>query len=358
MRPLVDRVRDGTGEISSQQDSGRLLTLDCLRGVAAIAVVWFHFTQVSAEFLPQGLLKSSGTYGWLGVDVFFVISGFILPYALKRAGYRPADYFQFVWKRVLRLDPPYLVSIAVVIVLNFASSLVPSYGGPPFQFDLKQVLLHLGYLNAFFNEDWLNIVFWTLAIEFQFYLLVALVFPLINHPTIAFRVGICGLLAMSAFILPSRNMVFHHLFLFLLGIWAFHIKSGLLAGIQKQSVGWALLAVGTWFTLGGPAALVGTATGLLIVHARLNARWLLFLGQISYSLYLLHMPIGMRVINIGGRFADGPVEKVVVLALAVAVTIGAAFVFHRWVERPAQRWSSSVRYRAAQPSPATASPQT
>jgi peptidoglycan/LPS O-acetylase OafA/YrhL len=346
--PLTDPKAVGA---VGQQDSGRLLTLDCLRGIAAFAVLWFHLTNGNTGFLPQGVLKSSGSYGWIGVEIFFVISGFILPYALQRAGYRPADFLRFVWKRILRLDPPYVVCIALVLVLNFASTLVPSYRGQPFQFDLAQVLLHFGYLNAFFNYEWVNVVFWTLAIEFQFYLLVALVFPLISHSSLAVRVGICVVLAMTAFLLPSENLVFHYLFLFLIGMWAFQIKADLLRGAGRQVAGWALLAAGAWFTLGDIIALAGTITGLLIVHARLNAPWLLFLGQISYSLYLLHVPIGGRVINLGSRFAHGPAEQMVVLVLAVIASIGAAFLFHRWVELPAQRWSSAVRFGAAQPPP-------
>ena len=341
-----------------QHDHGRLETLDCLRGIAAFSVLWFHLTNGNPEFLPQGILKSSGTYGWLGVEVFFVISGFILPYALRRANYQPNDFFRFVWKRILRLDPPYLVCIAVVIVLGYASTLMPGFRGLPFHFDLKATALHLGYLNALFDYEWLNPVFWTLAIEFQFYLLVALIFPLINHPALAVRTGICALLAAATFLLPSGNLVFHYLFLFLLGIWAFQIKSGLSQGAGLQAIGWVLLAAGTWLTLGGLIALAGTATGLLIVHTRLNSRWLLFLGQISYSLYLLHVPVGGRVINLGSRFAEGPLAQMVVLALAVGASVGAAFLFHRWVELPAQRWSSSVRFRGAQPPAALPQTQT
>ncbi|MFA6546115.1 MAG: acyltransferase [Limisphaerales bacterium] len=335
----------GTGEAARQKTPGRLETLDCLRGVAAFAVLWLHLTNGNTGFLPQGLLKTSGSYGWLGVEVFFVISGFILPYALQRAGYQLADYPRFVWKRILRLDPPYLVCIAAVIALNFASTLAPGFRGPPFQFDLKQVLLHLGYLNGLFNYDWLNVVFWTLALEFQFYLLIALLFPLVSHPLLKVRLGVCGGLAAAALLLPSGNLVFHYLFLFMLGIWAFHIRTGLLPGIARQAAGWVLLFAGTCLTLGLQPAVAGAATGLIIVHASLKARPLLFLGQISYSLYLLHVPVGGRVINLGSRFADGPVEKMAVLALAVGASIGAAFLFHRWVELPAQRWSAAVRYR-------------
>lgn len=334
-----------TGGAVGPQDSGRLLTLDCLRGIAAFAVLWFHLTNGNTGFLPEGILKSSGVHGWLGVEVFFVISGFILPYALQRAGYRPANYFRFVWKRILRLDPPYLACIALVIALNFASTLAPGFRGPPFQFDLKQVLLHLGYLNGLVGYDWLNPVFWTLAIEFQFYLLIALLFPLVSHPLLMVRFAMFAGLAVAAFLLPSGTLVFRHLFLFMLGIWAFQIRAGMLPSVSLQAIGWVLLSGGLYFMQGSQATCAGVVTGLLIVHGRLKARPLLFLGQISYSVYLLHVPIGGRVINLGSRFADGPVEKLAVLMLAVAASLGAAWLFHRWVELPAQRWSAAVRYR-------------
>src|ERR1017187_46026 len=157
----------------------RLSTLDALRGLAALGVCWFHFTNGNKAFLPDGLLKSSGAYGWLGVEMFFVISGFIIPYTLQRSGYRSSDYGRFLIKRIIRLDPPYLVAILAVIALNYASAASPGFNGPHFNFSLVQVTLHLGYLNVFFGYPWLNPVFWTLAIELQYYLAVGLLFPLI-----------------------------------------------------------------------------------------------------------------------------------------------------------------------------------
>ena len=68
--------------------SARLTTPDCLRGMAAAGVAWFHITNGNPEFSPPALLKASGAHGWLGVEVFFVISGFVIPYALHAARYR------------------------------------------------------------------------------------------------------------------------------------------------------------------------------------------------------------------------------------------------------------------------------
>src|SRR6266496_2565885 len=70
-------------QVSQHPIKERVEIVHCLRGLAAVAVCWFHFTGHSL-----GLLKQSGVYGWLGVEVFFVISGFILPYALYSSGYR------------------------------------------------------------------------------------------------------------------------------------------------------------------------------------------------------------------------------------------------------------------------------
>src|ERR1700751_2787177 len=92
----------------ARKDSHRLETVDQLGGLAALAVGWYHFTNVRS-FLPEGWLKQSGSFGWLGVEVFFVISGFILPWALYGADYRLSHFPRFLAKQILRLAPPYLV---------------------------------------------------------------------------------------------------------------------------------------------------------------------------------------------------------------------------------------------------------
>ena len=58
----------------------RLPTLDALRGVASLAVMWFHFTL--QPYLSNDAIRRSGKYGWLGVEVFFVVSGFVIPYTM------------------------------------------------------------------------------------------------------------------------------------------------------------------------------------------------------------------------------------------------------------------------------------
>lgn len=196
----------------------RLSIVDALRGIAALGVCWNHFTNGNPAFLPEGALKASAAFGW---SIFFVISGFIVFYALQRRGYRVSDYGRFLLKRIVRLDPPYLVAIFVVIVLGYASSATPGFRGAQFEPSFAQVALHLGYINAFFGYPWLNPVFWTLAIELQYYLLAGLLFPVVAHRSMIVRASTFGFLAMLAFSIPAEQFLFHYLFLFMLGMAAF-----------------------------------------------------------------------------------------------------------------------------------------
>ena len=102
---------------------GYLSSLDLLRGLAAVAVCYFHFTHGNPDFLSKtNILYQSGRYGFLGVDVFFVISGFVIPYAMYRGMYRFKNFGTFLLKRVIRIEPPFLISIILVIALNWLST--------------------------------------------------------------------------------------------------------------------------------------------------------------------------------------------------------------------------------------------
>src|SRR5947209_3544881 len=157
----------------ARKDS-RVLVVDGLRGLASLAVCWYHLVFANGAFVGGGvvaaLLRDSAQNMWTGVEVFFVISGFVIPLALHRSRYAARDYGPFLFKRVTRLDPPYLVSVVLCVLLWYLWAQIPQLHGPPFTLTAAGLLLHLGYLNAFFHQGWLNPVYWTLAIEFQYYL--------------------------------------------------------------------------------------------------------------------------------------------------------------------------------------------
>ena len=324
--------------------SKRIDSLDALRGLAALAVCWKHLTDSFA--LPR-FLQVSGMYGWLGVEVFFVISGFVIPYTLHKSGYRVGQYFTFVWKRIVRLEPPYLLSILFVIVIGYLAAHAPGYHGDPYHPSATQILLHFGYLNAFAHYQWLNSVYWTLAIEFQYYLALGLLFPLLCSRNPKGRYAALAILSVLAFF-PSESFIFHYLFLFLLGIvtfqyWIRLIKTRLYIGFV------IVLGIGAVLTLGFLMAGVGVATACVISFVRFRQFAVLkFLGTISYSLYLLHLPIVMKLSNLARRITHGPYENMVAVVVIAAITIMAAYLFFRFVELPSHRWSARIKYKHAE----------
>jgi peptidoglycan/LPS O-acetylase OafA/YrhL len=322
----------------------RLATVDFLRGFAALAVVWYHCTNGSGV-IGKGWLSHSGQYGWLGVEMFFVISGFIIPYSLQKACYRRCDFGRFLIKRIARLDPPYFADILVCLALSYLVTLAPGFRGEWPHYTWGQLAAHLAYVNSFVHLRWLNVVFWSLGIEFQYYLLIGLAFPLLVARGSAIRLGFPGLLLVVSAAVRDEALVFHYFPLFVAGILVFQSRAGLIS-TWTLLAGLAVTAVAGWFSVGAAAGCVGVATALTIRFVELpRSRWTDF-GLISYSLYLLHVPIGGKIMNLGGRFAHGAPALAALAVLAVGVSIAAAAVFYRFVELPSQRLSSSIRYGA------------
>jgi peptidoglycan/LPS O-acetylase OafA/YrhL len=334
-------------EASPKTAHGRIETVHTLRGLAAGAVAFHHFFTNNPSFYSPALLKEIADKGSVGVDVFFVISGFILPYSLWRAGYRisPTNFFRFVAKRVIRLDPPYFVTIALVLMLDFISSKSPGFHGPPFHLYPVQVLLHLGYLNAFTGWPFISPIFWTLAVEFQFYLLIALSFPLFVSPRWTIRIAGMALLLAATMLIPGRlAMVQSYLPEFICGIMAFQWFTGISRRWELLLVLLPALAV-LDVRFGAIRACVTLLAALVIVLApSLTNRWLAVLGTLSYSLYLVHYQVGGRVINLAARLPPSLLVMTGAVILASVVSLGVAYLMYRFVEKPSQQYAASLRF--------------
>ena len=331
--------------------SSRIATVDALRGIASFSVAWFHFTHGNPDFLPAGLLKSSGEYGWLGVEMFFVISGFVIPYALYKAQYELPQYGRFLAKRIIRLDPPYIVDICLILALAYIVPLAPMFHGPPPNYTLAQLLGHLGYANTLIGKPWINPVFWSLGLEFQYYLLVGLIFPLLVSSNRLIRWALIVALLLPGPFIPRSSLIFAWLPLFVAGILTFQKKVGLLSN-RVFAAGLAVVFSIVWFegrlgiaALGFPAAIVMLLTVLAIAFLTLRSSRLTWLGGISYSLYLVHCPIGGKVVNLGARHAHGLYSEITVLIFAATASILAAYLLYRAVELPSQRLSSKISYK-------------
>jgi peptidoglycan/LPS O-acetylase OafA/YrhL len=119
----------------------RIPVVEAMRGIAAIGVALYHF---SGRF-DTGLPLVFHSYGWLGVDIFFVISGFVIPLSLYGKDYQLRDFPMFIMRRLVRLEPPYLASIGLGLILWHASSVAPGFRGTDPSYSLPQVLGHLFY---------------------------------------------------------------------------------------------------------------------------------------------------------------------------------------------------------------------
>lgn len=320
--------------------ASRDVTVESLRGLASLAVCWFHLTNGNPAFLRPGLLKDSGRFGWLGVEVFFVISGFVMPLSMEALGYSPKHVGRFLARRVIRLDPPYLATIALILVADAVSRATPGYQGTSLAPDLTTVALHLGYLNAFFGRPWLSPVFWTLALEFQWYVLVAIAYPALASRRTMLRVALATM-TVAPLLATDRALLPVWLPLFEAGILAYLVRNQRIG--SREFAVWLLLTCVSVGSAHGTAVVAVIAATALLLASGWQLPALAGLGSLSYSLYLLHVPIGGRIVNLGCRLAPDAVVRAGMLIVALGVSLLAAWVLFRSVEKPAIRWSRRIQ---------------
>ena len=276
-----------------------------------------------------------------------MLSGFIIPYAMHMGGYTfKHEWKAFIGKRILRIEPPYLLSVLMVFVLWHASSMAPGFkGAMPVDFLSAQTLLHLGYLNGIAGYPWLSPVYWTLAIEFQFYLLVSFFFGWLAHKNLAIVLLADALLLGMALVLDSEVFVFKYLGLFMFGIATFQYKTGIIQrGVLVLLMGMATLVAG--LALGWLIATVGLITGILVAFD-LNLgknKFAIWLGTISFSLYLVHVPVGGRVVNLGRRYVESQAGEIMLSLGALLVSLAAAYFFYLMIEKPSQGLAARLKY--------------
>ncbi|WP_299938731.1 acyltransferase [uncultured Pelagimonas sp.] len=292
---------------------------------------------------------ASGAYGWLGVEIFFVISGFVIPLSILQSYERfsLSDFPEYMMRRLVRLEPPYLLSILLVVILWELSALAPGFAGAPPDWSFWQILSHVGYVIPLTPFAWLQPVYWTLAYEFVFYLLAAAFFPVFSHAAVwrwLLAVGAVSGLCLVG-MLPPLSLLFP------IGIAVFR-------RIALKDPLWVLamsmiLAGGSLAILGKPLeAAAGSVTALVILataHVRLEGsgwRPFFWLGSLSYSIYLLHLPIGGRVVNLSRRFLPETTwAEFSMSCVGLLLSLAAAAVFWRLVECPAIHLSRQMSKR-------------
>jgi peptidoglycan/LPS O-acetylase OafA/YrhL len=326
-----------------QKEKKYIHILDQLRGLAALWVCLFHFACRVEGLLPQSdPIRTIASFGWLGVESFFVISGFVIPYSLFARNYTLSEAHSFMLRRLKRLEPPYIASIVLVLALIWISSLIPGYDAKAAKLTWGQVFGHLAYANAFLEQPWLIPVFWTLAIEFQFYIFISVAFVIVNQ-SCACKAALSVLaIAVSSYLLPSRSLLIHWLPLFAIGIATFQFHTKQFSLLWLVCI-WTFVSAISFHIIGSLETVVGVVTACsILVFKEKNLKWLrplTFVGTISYSLYLVHVPIGVRLINLSMRLPRNRVNSYLAIIAAFAVSIAFAAIFWKLVECPSQKWS-------------------
>lgn len=322
----------------------RIGSVDVLRCVAATAVLWCHVCNATGH--PA--LKAFGSWGLYGVEVFFVISGFIIPLSMYRAGYSfPRSTPRFIACRLARLDPPYFAAAAGAACLLYASAHSPGFRGSAPAFSWAATVAHLGYLNDLLGLPWYNPVSWTLAIEFQFYLLVAIAFPLLARAGPLFIWAVCGALIASAAAvrmgLAGETLVVRWLPLFAMGVAAFRFFTHLSPWRSFLLVEGAAISAAA--VMGRPLGVVAgcIAVAVLAFCTPRVPRILAAYAAMTYSLYLVHEPLCIRAVHLVQRLGEGPVILGAAIVAGIGVSLLAAYAFWWTVEKPSLRLAAMLK---------------
>jgi len=316
--------------------SRRLHAIDGLRAFAALGVLAYH------------LFDKQGYYGLLGVELFFVISGFVILMTLERV----RSLREYVVSRAARLYPAYWLSVAAVgalLLLNHETS-------------IRTVLLNATMIQAFIGVPDLIHPYWTLAYELWFYAVMAAIYRLALLERVdwialvwlglmfVFRTSILvfdrgsGLYRDFSFQLLLMPQFGH---LFIAGMMIYRLQTGrsnlvtylcLALAVAYSLFGrpdWAAIPPAIYFPVNAAFILAvwATAAGKLEVLGR---RPWVYLGLASYSLYLLHVPVSTVVSTLFGQS-----YWMAVIASGLA-SIAAALLSRALIERPAQQWAKRV----------------
>ncbi|MGQ4561185.1 acyltransferase family protein [Dermabacteraceae bacterium P7054] len=337
------------------EDSRRFRELDGFRGIAASLVVFGHFIGIyETHFVGFGKMPFEFHYGAFGVQLFFLISG----YVILMSAWRSKRASDFVISRFSRLYPTYWIALTISIVLVVLTNF------PTEKLSPLDYLLNYSMVQRLIRVPSVDEVYWTLAVEMQFYGLIFLLL-LLTKCRLSSRlilwvslvwvtVAVVGAFISSGVsqgVHPSQVPGIYKVFLNLLLIeWGPLFCSGMMAYLGRVkdvrffavSVLYSLVAVLVAYLLHSPkyAATVGVVcTVFLVVVIRGRAGVLLipplqFLGKISYSLYIQHVIPGFLVII----FLAPIIGDFQALLVALCVVVCLAVLLHKVGEE----WASGV----------------
>lgn len=319
---------------------GRLENIDLLRAMAVASVLAYHFTSCVTPLYPE--IRPSYTFplGFLGVDLFFVVSGYCIFMTLERA----RDVRWFWAKRFARLQPVYMAGAFLTFVV------VAIFGIPRHEVSVVEALGNLVWLTL--NPLWplIDGAYWTLLVEIKFYFWIGLIYAQCGGRNISTAWAAFCVLGLISQHIPGAN--YSNVLFFpnyspslLVGIIAY--EASRVDGIDRIKTAALLCVAGLLqyltdhYDQTGIWLIVVTGFGFCVLqlpHLRLP-RPIVYLGLISYPVYIVHQYIGYIIMNL----APGPVGFRVALAVGNALLLGV--VLHWALDTRFQKPLADFAYR-------------
>jgi peptidoglycan/LPS O-acetylase OafA/YrhL len=358
----------------------RLPELDSLRGLASLSVVFHHFKLLwegralsgFTQFLYQGPLRliSSGNEA---VVLFFVLSGFVL--SIPAIHGRAQPYPVFFTRRIFRIYLPYLAALALSV---WGAAELHGYvpGTPWFELtwtrplDWRLVLQHVAFVGTY-DATQFNTAFWSLIVEMRvsliFPVLCALVLWMKPAKSLASAILLSLVSAVLLHRLPQMNRLLaatpHYMGMFVIGIFLarqqkqisrlydslsrttriliaftcillFVYSGSVLPAIMLKLTGRFFAFQSEWLTTLGATGIIVLSLNSNFCRELLLSRPARFLGQVSYSMYLVHGTILFALVHL----LYGYVPLLAILPLYLLIVIVVSAVFYRIVEAPAMKW--------------------
>ena len=340
-----------SGQTTTARADKRIRELDGLRAIAVLLVAFYHYFQFPAEFFPYGdAIFPWAAYGYLGVHLFFMISGFAIAFTLNHA----CGPLMFVRHRFFRLWPPMLVcSLLTFVVMHVVDT--------PFtearRVGLEGFLPSLTFIAPFIwakvipVSNWIDGAYWSLFVEVRFYfwaLVIAKIFG--NRNLTVALTGSAIALTFIWHLAPNASVIFYldtlffvpYLPLFTAGVLTYHAFTGLPKGLFYAGLALMWIVEMTMLANFTEYAIVSIffLLFLALIERRswlavFSARPLVTIGLTSYSLYLLHGNIGITIINSLPSGWPLWLYTVVVLLILGGIMLLSRGVYH-FVERPSQ----------------------
>lgn len=328
-------------EPSTRNQNNRLTVLDSLRGIAALSVVLFHFTYGYDNGLKiLSPKRFYFTYGDLGVQLFFIISGFVIFMTIEKT----KSSKSFFISRFSRLYPAYWSAIMLTISLTTLLS-------APFQkgiYDIKEVLVNFSMLQYWFKIQNIDGAYWTLAVELTFYFLIWCLYKFKKLNSIQWFSLIWLSLTFLFYIFEipfgkfvKAILILNHAPMFASGIgfYLLHQKRGSLLTHILIAIAFICESYMLFLNRSDLSSYIIISLFFILFYLFsysklefLSNKILLFFGSISYTLYLIHDNIGMAIIYWIRQAFD---IEIVYVSITFAIVIALAYMVTIFVEQPA-----------------------